>query len=189
MLAALFAVLPFVSTTLGGIVVLRMRHRLHPVMGFAAGVVVATALADLLPEARDLAEGGHELLLGGAAVAGFLAFSTLEAMLHRQSWEHQHDPRRDPHEPHEHPHQGNGHGGALSLAGSGGLIVHSTLDGLAIGLGFQAGDRVGLMVALAVLAHDFADGMNVVTLALAGGATSARRRSCWRWTRWPRCWV
>src|SRR5262249_22576319 len=42
----------------------------------------------------------------------------------------------------------------------------STMDGLAIGLAFQAGSQVGVIVLLAVLAHDFADGMNVVTLAL-----------------------
>ena len=45
------------------------------------------------------------------------------------------------------------------------LIVHSTLDGVAIGVGFQAGASIGLIVLLAVLAHDFADGMNVITLA------------------------
>jgi ZIP family zinc transporter len=47
------------------------------------------------------------------------------------------------------------------------LIAHSTLDGLAIGLAFRANPEVGLLVGVAVLAHDFADGMNVVTLALA----------------------
>ena len=40
------------------------------------------------------------------------------------------------------------------------------MDGLAIGLGFQAGGQTGLIVLFAVLAHDFADGMNIVTLAL-----------------------
>jgi ZIP family zinc transporter len=49
------------------------------------------------------------------------------------------------------------------------LIVHSVLDGLAIGLGFEAGTEVGVIVTLAVIVHDFADGLNVVTLALAGG--------------------
>jgi ZIP family zinc transporter len=46
------------------------------------------------------------------------------------------------------------------------LILHGTIDGLAVGVGFQAGSDVGIIVLLAVLAHDFADGMNVVTLAL-----------------------
>jgi ZIP family zinc transporter len=40
---------------------------------------------------------------------------------------------------------------------------------VAIGLGFASGDELGIVVLLAVLAHDFADGLNVVTLALADG--------------------
>jgi zinc transporter, ZIP family len=59
----------------------------------------------------------------------------------------------------------------LGWIGPAGLIVHSTLDGLAIGLGFQASAQVGLLVLIAVLVHDFADGLNVVTLAFAGGRT------------------
>lgn len=171
----LLSVLPFISTTLGGLAVLRLRHRLHPIMGLAAGMVLATALADLLPEANDLAGADHGLLLGGLAMAGYLAFSGLDALVHKQTWEHQHQPHQDPHTPHEHGEaradgDEHGHGASvLSLVGSGGLIVHSTMDGLAIGLGFQASTEVGLVVALAVVAHDFADGINVVTLALQGG--------------------
>jgi ZIP family zinc transporter len=58
---------------------------------------------------------------------------------------------------------------ALQVLGPISLIAHSTIDGLAIGLAFRANAEVGLLVGLAVLAHDFADGMNVVTLALARG--------------------
>ncbi|MEO8927609.1 MAG: ZIP family metal transporter, partial [Caulobacteraceae bacterium] len=48
---------------------------------------------------------------------------------------------------------------------------HSLLDGLAIGLGFQVSIAVGAVLALAVLAHDFSDGINTVNLSLAGSAT------------------
>jgi zinc transporter, ZIP family len=160
----LFSVMPFVSTLLGGVVSLRLRHRLHPIMAFAAGVLVATALGDLLPEASDLVDsfGGMDLA-GPCAVVGFLAFSALEAFVHRQAWEHQHEPSTDPDMPHE-------HGAVFGLVGPIGLILHSVLDGLAIGLGFRSSPELGLIVGVAVLVHDFADGMNVVTLALYGGA-------------------
>ena len=39
----IFALLPFVSTLAGGMAALRFRHRLHPFMAFASGVLVATA--------------------------------------------------------------------------------------------------------------------------------------------------
>ncbi|HET7678240.1 MAG TPA: ZIP family metal transporter [Candidatus Limnocylindrales bacterium] len=164
----LFALLPVVSTTLGGMAALRFRHRLHPVMAISAGMLVATALVNLLPEAGHLLGEESELAIGAAAVVGFLGFSLLEALVHRQTYEHQHPPHQDPHEPHEHdePHV---EPSLVGIAGPAGLIVHSFLDGLAIGLGFHASPELGVIVALAVLAHDFADGINIVTLALASG--------------------
>jgi zinc transporter, ZIP family len=44
--------------------------------------------------------------------------------------------------------------------------MHSAMDGLIIGLAFQVGDETGFLVLIAVLLHDFADGMNVATVAL-----------------------
>ncbi|HEY7067873.1 MAG TPA: ZIP family metal transporter [Chloroflexota bacterium] len=167
---AIFALLPFFSTLLGGMVALRLRHRLHPIMAFAAGVLVATALTDLLPEATELVgEDGGATLVGAAAVVGYLAFMALEALVHRESWEHQHPPHKDPDSPHQHPGEAPLRDSPIGVLGPLGLVIHSTLDGLAIGLGFHASAEVGLVVGLAVLAHDFADGMNVVTLALAAG--------------------
>jgi ZIP family zinc transporter len=59
------------------------------------------------------------------------------------------------------------------LAGSG-LVVHSTLDGVGIGLGYQIGSQVGLAVAVAVIAHDFADGFNTFTITSLYGNARAR---------------
>ena len=170
-----FAILPFFSTLLGGTAAIRLRHRLHPFMAFAAGVLVATALADLLPEATDLiGKDASPILPGAAAVVGFLLFSGLEAFIHRETWEHEHERIAStlaPTDVHEHPSEAKGVS-PLSVVGPISLIAHSTLDGLAIGLAFRAGGQVGLLVGLAVLAHDFADGMNVVTLALARDAAA-----------------
>lgn len=174
----LFSILPFFSTLLGGLAALRLRHRLHPIMAFASGVLVATALADILPEAADLVGGDRPpveaaTLVGAAAVVGFLLFSALEALVHRDTWEHQHAPTQDVHTPHQHAGEARSgaevDGTAAGLLGPLGLITHSTLDGLAIGLGFRISPELGLVVGLAVLVHDFADGLNVVTLATAGG--------------------
>ena len=46
------------------------------------------------------------------------------------------------------------------------LAGHSFLDGLGIGLGFQVSQSVGVAVAMAVIAHDFSDGLNTVSLML-----------------------
>src|SRR4051812_5185427 len=165
-LALGLSIAAFFSTLLGGAAALRLRDRLQPVMAFAAGVLVATALADLLPEAAEQAGDNAPIPVGMIAVLGFLLFSALDALVHRQAFAHLHHDHAA-HDDHDHDDQHDG--GALGLIGPVGLIVHSTLDGLAIGLGFRASTELGLVVAFAVLAHDFADGMNVITLALAGG--------------------
>jgi ZIP family zinc transporter len=174
-----FAILPFFSTLLGGMAALRLRHRIHVFMALAAGVVLATAVADLLPEAFALVGEGGALQVGIAAVLGFVGFSLVEAFLHQSSFEHVGEPDHEHGHDHAEHHrdQDDDHSLPVALASRPpsrilgvlpplSLIIHSTLDGLAIGLGFQAGGEVGLLVLIAVLAHDFADGMNVVTLAL-----------------------
>ncbi len=169
--------LPFASTLAGGIAALRLRHALHPFMAFAAGILVATALGDLLPEAIGLLGTDRLVATGGLAVLGYLLFSSVDAFLHRESWEHERadaeaavrqvDARADGRETVANGRSaGHSH---LGLVAPAGLIVHSTLDGFAIGLGFARAPSIGLVVLLAVLAHDFADGMNVVTLAFVGG--------------------
>jgi ZIP family zinc transporter len=166
------AILPFFSTLAGGFAALRLRHRLHAFMALAAGVVVATAVADLLPEAFVLAGPDGVLGIGIAAVVGFVGFSLVEAFLHQSSFEHAGEVHDDPDAGHDH-HEATSiesapgrPAGLLGVLPPISLIVHSTLDGLAIGLAFQAGASIGVIVLVAVLAHDFADGMNVVTLAL-----------------------
>lgn len=156
------AFLPFFSTLLGGVAALRLRHRLHPFMALASGVLVATAVADLLPEAHDLVGQDTSLTVGATTILGFLAFSLIEAFIHQSSFEHAHGPSGLP----AGPEPTSSPIGILAVLPPLSLIFHSTLDGVAIGLGFQAGADVGLIVLLAVLAHDFADGMNVITLAL-----------------------
>src|SRR5687768_15488780 len=139
-------------------------------MAFAAGILVATALVDLIPESIELIGGEDAALLSGiAAIVGFLIYAAVEAFIHQGSYEHGHDPEQDPTEPHEHVTQVSTAQSTLGWLAPAGLIVHSVLDGVAIGLGYEAGPEIGLLVTLAVIVHDFADGLNIVTVAFAGG--------------------
>jgi ZIP family zinc transporter len=162
----LAAFLPFFSTIAGGFAALRLQHRLHALMAIAAGVVVATAIADLFPEAFELAGHDRVLEIGIAAVAGFLGFSFLEAFLHQSSFEHAREDEHTDHAEHATAAPRRTGPGLLGLLPPISLVLHSAMDGLVIGLAFQAGDDIGLIVLLAVLLHDFADGMNVATVAL-----------------------
>src|SRR4029079_19445287 len=167
------AILPFFSTLLGGLAALHFHHRLHPFMAFASGVLVATEVADLLPEAHLLVGEERGLQVGIAALAGYLLFTLIESFTHQQSFEHGPDDGHGIDEVAPAARETSSSHGLLAVLPPASLLIHSTLDGLAIGLAFQASAGIGLIVLLAVLAHDFADGMNVVTLALE----AARGRS------------
>jgi ZIP family zinc transporter len=60
--------------------------------------------------------------------------------------------------------------------GASGFVVHSVVDGLAIGLGFRIDAGIGLLVAAAVIAHDFSDGLNTVSYLVTHRQPEARSR-------------
>ena len=149
---ALYALSAFVMTLAGGAFAFRYQRYLLYIMAFSSGMVIGVAFLDLLPEVADAAihEGLQMRALMVTVVVGFVSIFLLE----------QHDA------PGHHHHVG--------LAGALGLSFHSFLDGLAIGVAFSSGPRTGLVVLLAVVAHDFADGLNTVTFMLATKNNPAR---------------
>lgn len=70
---------------------------------------------------------------------------------------------------------GHAHQPVVGLLAGSGLVLHSVMDGFAIGAAFQAGTGVGIVVAIAVIAHDFADGFNTYTVTSLYG--NDRRRA------------
>jgi zinc transporter ZupT len=115
--------------------------------------VIGVALFDLMPEALEL---GRRIAWPGAVLGavgiGFAGYMLLDRGLKSNA-----DNR-------------GGHLGPASLT------LHSLLDGVGVGLAFQVAPAIGVVVAVAVLAHDLADGINTVSLSLAGGGGPARAR-------------
>jgi ZIP family zinc transporter len=138
------------TTMTGGLIALRMAHSLPTVIALSGGVVVAVALFDVLPEAIDLG-GDDSTAIGGLMGAGFLTFFLFERTLVLHHRDEPADARA---------HHQVGTFGAL------GLSAHSFIDGLAVGLAFGASTSTGVLVLIAVLAHDFADGLNTVSFVL-----------------------
>lgn len=154
-MVAIFIILTFVVTFIGGLVGLRFKDRMHTILGFTAGVLLAVVAFDILPEIFELASttgAGLEMPMI-ALVVGFLIFHIAEKVL---LIHHSHEKNYG-----EHKHPTVGVFSALALS------AHSFLDGVGIGLGFQISPEVGIVVAIAVLAHDFSDGLNTVSLMIA----------------------
>jgi len=63
-------------------------------------------------------------------------------------------------------HHFDHHHTSVGIIGALGLSFHSFLDGVGRGLGFHINPHVVMLIALAVITHDFSDGLNTVTLML-----------------------
>jgi ZIP family zinc transporter len=164
----LVAGLTFVSTSLGGLAAIRFRDRMHILLGFSSGAVLGVVFFDVFPELIKQIHQ-HSLSVSGVmvvVVAGFMAFFVLERLTRL------HAGREHEHHVHvKHPQE-------LGVVGAAGLSFHSFLDGVAIGVAFKTSSAIGIVVAIAVLAHDFSDGLNTVTVVLAHNNPVGRAR---RW--------
>jgi zinc transporter, ZIP family len=144
---------------LGGLFAVRFRNKFGMLAAFAAGILIAVSLFDLLPESLRLAQAAGVPLerVMYLTAAGFIFLLILERYfsVHRVCFP-------DGKCTNVHHHKGG-------FFGAGELSAHSFMDGLAIGIGFQSEFHVGMIVAIAVIAHDFTDGLNTVTVMLNSG--------------------
>lgn len=154
--AIILSLFTFVSTFSGGLFALKNRDKLHLIMSLTAGVLVGVVFFDILPEVFNLSKEKFLDVTPAfiALVVGFLLIHILEklALIHSRRHEEEYATHRHP---------------TVGLINASGLSFHSFLDGVGIGLGFQVSPHVGFIVALAVIAHDFSDGLNTVTLMLS----------------------
>ena len=176
----LISIATFFATLLGGLFALKLKDKLHLVLGFSAGAVIAVAFFDLMPESLNL--GGqfysNNTILAVTAV-GFVVYLLLDRLVFLHF--HEDDAKSGEYAAHEQNteggerdvHEQHGRG----ILGAGSLCLHSFLDGVAIGLAFQVSAAIGSIVAVAVLVHDFSDGINTVNMIIKnqGGFKHALR--------------
>ncbi|MDG5975718.1 zinc/iron permease [Hydrogenophaga taeniospiralis CCUG 15921] len=166
------------------------RYTQH-MLSLAAGALMATAFMHLLPEAFESQAGAQELF--ATLLAGLVFFFLLDkAELWHHGHEHHHGHGHDhghdhhheaPHEDHSHDHghaaahAGHPHeaerrsGGWAVLAGD---SVHALGDGILIASAFMADMRLGVVTALAVLAHEVPHHIgDLVVLRLTSGTQRA----------------
>lgn len=162
MMPIFFSIGTFVSTFIGGLFSLYNNKRLHYIMSFTAGVLIAVVFFDIIPEIFEIVKNNNYDITFPlvAIIAGYLIIHILEkyAVIH-----HSHE---GVYAHHRHPNVG--------IISSLGLIFHSFLDGVGIGLGFHVNPHVGLLVAIAVISHDFSDGLNTVSLMLVNKNTKKK---------------
>jgi zinc transporter ZupT len=160
-LPLLLTILTFLSTLGGGLLAIRFQSKLGIIMGFSAGAVIGVVFFDLLPESFSL--GGNQYgisTLSAIVVAGFLLYMILDRLSVLHAHQHEHDNH------------------TRGRMGAGSLSIHSFLDGVAIGVAFQVSVSIGILIAVAVIAHDFADGVNTVSVILKDGG---KNKLAYKW--------
>lgn len=156
--AVLLAVVTCFSTLLGGSFAARRRKNIGVLGAFAAGVLITTSLLDLLPQTFRLATSINVPIENVMAltVVGFIFLYVISRVISHHVYSNEGEYVEV-----KHPLGG--------LFATSELSVHSFIDGLAIGFGFQADIHVGIIIAIAVIFHDFTDGLSTVAVMIDSG--------------------
>ena len=157
--AIILALLTFLSTLLGGFIVLKFKKSLSIIFAFAAGSIVTVALMEILPQSSEIAtkSGIPSKYIMVSVVLSFLFFILLEKYFSA------------------HPLKGiASEVHVMGPIGAGSLILLSLLVGLTMGIAFQVGFSIGIVVALSIIIHDLPDGINTVVLMLKNGQSEKK---------------
>ena len=139
-------------------------------VSLSAGVLLGTALLNVLPEAFESAVGPQRLFL--TLLGGLLFFWLLEkAELYRHAHHHEGDGH---HHHDEFDAEQAGRGGYSVLLGD---SIHNFCDGIIIAAAFLADHRLGLVTALAIVAHEIPQEVGDYIVLLNAGLRSEEHTS------------
>lgn len=137
-------------------------------VSFAIGALLGAAFLEVIPHAF---ERGNAHEAAAAILGGIFLFFVLEKLL---IWRHCHTENCEVHDPHEsaagsaHDH---GRSGLLIIVGD---TIHNFLDGLLIAAAFLQSTEVGIIAAVAIIAHEIPQEVGDFLILLHSGYSRAR---------------
>jgi zinc and cadmium transporter len=136
-------------------------------VSFAIGALLGAAFLEVIPHAFAHGEA-HQV--AGSILFGILAFFLMEKLL---LWRHSHEVDEDaPAHDHGHAHaHDQGRSGALIVVGD---TIHNFLDGILIAAAFLQSTQLGLITALAIVAHEIPQEVGDFLILLHSGYSRAR---------------
>ena len=133
----------------------------------STSMLLATALLNMLPEAFEGATDPHRLF--ATLLGGLLFFFLLEkAELYRHTHHHEGDGH---HHDHHFDEQQAGQGGWSVLLGD---SIHNFCDGVIIAAAFLTDTRLGVVTALAIVAHEVPQEVGDYIVLLNAGFSRAK---------------
>ena len=139
-------------------IALAVRRSWVPMLvSFAIGALLGAAFLEVVPHAFELGDP-HTAAL--AILGGILGFFLLEKLL---LWRHSHDETEATHD--------HGRSGTLIVVGD---AIHNFLDGLLIAAAFMQSTQLGIVTALAIIAHEIPQEVGDFLILLHSGYSRAR---------------
>ena len=133
-------------------------------VSYAIGALLGASFLEIIPHAFEKAprQAGFSILVG------IFVFFVLEKLL---LWRHCHTEDCEVHDPHEHSHGDRGRTGALIMVGD---TVHNFVDGVLIAAAFLESTELGLIAALAIIAHEIPQEVGDFLILLHSGYSRAK---------------
>ncbi|HKE95072.1 MAG TPA: ZIP family metal transporter [Povalibacter sp.] len=153
---------------------LRVRVLPH-LVSFATGALLGAALLGLLPHAIEGAGLDSIHRVGLTLLIGLLIFFVLEKLV---LWRHCHQEVCEGHVPHAHEGHGHHHEKSRDAASANLILIgdgfHNILDGVLIAAAFMTDVHLGIVTAVAVMAHEIPQEVGDLAILLHGGMSRAR---------------
>lgn len=136
-----------------------------PLISLAIGALLGAAFLEVLPEA--IVASSDATAITSTVLAGILGFFVLEKLV---LWRHCHIESCEGHEPHFGGHD-HGRSGLMILVGD---TFHNFVDGVLIAAAFMEDPRLGLITALAIVAHEIPQEVGDFVILLHSGFSKRR---------------
>ena len=133
-------------------------------VSFAIGALLGAAFLEVIPNAFENADP-HAVAL--AILGGICAFFLLEKLM---LWRHSHDGQSEDREAHGEAHD-HGRSGMMIVVGD---AVHNFVDGLLIAAAFMQSTELGVITALAIVAHEIPQEVGDFMILLHSGYSRAK---------------
>ena len=133
-------------------------------ISYAIGALLGAAFLEVLPHAL---EGGNTHHMAATVLAGILIFFVLEKLV---LWRHCHHDHCEAHDAHP-PGHDHGRSGMLILVGD---TFHNFVDGILIAAAFMQDTQLGIVTALAIIAHEIPQELGDFLILLHSGYSRMR---------------
>jgi len=137
-------------------------------VSYAIGALLGAAFLGVIPEAF---RAGEPQTAAVSILGGIFGFFVLEKLL---LYRHCHTEHCEVHDPHQHGHSGahdHGRSGLLIMVGD---TIHNFVDGVLIAAAFLQSVELGIVAAIAIIAHEIPQEMGDFVILLHSGYSRAR---------------